>query len=69
MTTKTKIVKAAKSATASHVATPEKLVALTLKIDSATYLRLSTQRAKERKTVQDILYEALMDYLDRARAE
>lgn len=44
----------------------ERLVALTLKIDSKTYMRLSMLRAKERKTAQDILTEALKAYLDRA---
>jgi hypothetical protein len=43
----------------------EKPVALTLKIDTETYVRLSTLRAKERKTAQDILTEALREYLDR----
>lgn len=46
----------------------EKPVALTLKIDIDTYVRLSTFRAKERKTAQDILVEALKAYLDRAGA-
>jgi hypothetical protein len=44
----------------------EKPVALTVKIDGRTYVRLSTLRAKERKTAQDILTEALKAYLDRA---
>jgi len=42
----------------------EKPVALTVKIDSKTYVRLSTLRAKERKTAQQILTEALTAYLD-----
>lgn len=42
----------------------ERPVALTLKIDSKTYMRLSMLRAKERKTAQDILTEALRAYLD-----
>jgi hypothetical protein len=46
----------------------EKPVALTLKIDSDTYMRLSVLRARERRTAQDILTEALQDYLDRAGA-
>jgi hypothetical protein len=46
----------------------EKPVALTLKIDTKTYVRLSTLRAKERKTAQDILTAALSAYLDRAGA-
>ncbi len=42
----------------------EKPVALTLKIDGKTYLRLSTLRAIQRRTHQDILQEALGRYLD-----
>ena len=38
-------------------------VALTVKVDQRTYVRLSTLRAKERKTVQDILVEAIKVYL------
>ena len=41
-------------------------VALTLKIDGKTYLRLATLRAKERRTHQDILLTALEEYLKRA---
>jgi predicted transcriptional regulator len=48
--------------------TAEKLVALTVKIDSEMYVRLSTARAKERKTAQEILTEALAAYLDRPEA-
>jgi hypothetical protein len=46
----------------------EKPVALTLKIDSQTYVRLSTFRARERRTAQEILTQALQEYLDRAGA-
>ena len=49
-------------------AEPERPVALTLKVDSAMYVRLSALRARKRKTAQDILTEALKAYLDRARA-
>ena len=42
----------------------EKPVALTLKVDSATYVRLSTLRATQRRTNQDILQQALKEYLD-----
>ena len=42
-------------------------VALTVKIDAKTYMRLSMVRAKQRKTAQDILTDALTMYLDRAR--
>jgi predicted transcriptional regulator len=44
----------------------EKPVALTLKTDSQTYMRLSMLRARDRKTAQEILTEALRAYLDRA---
>ena len=46
----------------------EKPVALTLKVDSELYLRLSTVRATQRRTNQNILEQALMEYLDRAGA-
>lgn len=46
----------------------ERPIALTLKIDSKTYMRLSVLRAKERRTAQDILTEALKACLDRAGA-
>lgn len=48
------------------LAEAEKPIALTLKIDSKTYMRLSTMRARERRTAQDILTDALKAYLDRA---
>jgi hypothetical protein len=47
---------------------PEKPVALTLKVDSGLYLRLSTLRATQRRTNQDILEQALKEYLIRAGA-
>lgn len=47
---------------------PEKPVALTLKVDSGLYLRLSTLRATQRRTNQDILEQALKEYLTRAGA-
>ena len=46
----------------------DKPIALTLKIDSDMYMRLATLRAKERRTHQEILKQALEEYLDRARA-
>jgi Ribbon-helix-helix protein, copG family len=46
----------------------EKPVALTLKVDSDLYLRLSTLRATQRRTNQDILEQALKEYLTRAGA-
>jgi len=49
-------------------AADDKPVALTLKVDGNTYVRLSTLRAKERRTAQEILSEALETYLDREGA-
>ncbi|MGB8060695.1 MAG: hypothetical protein WCF26_02215 [Candidatus Sulfotelmatobacter sp.] len=48
--------------------TPNKPVAQTVKIDGELFIRLSTFRARERKTSQEILQQALMEYLDRAGA-
>ena len=39
---------------------------LTLKLDGKTYVRLSTLRATQRRTHQDIMREAVEQYLDRA---
>jgi hypothetical protein len=47
---------------------PEELVALTLKVDRGLYLRLSTLRGTQKRTNQDILEQALREYLDRAGA-
>jgi hypothetical protein len=46
----------------------EKPVALTLKVDNSIYVRLSTFRATQRRTSQDILQQALKEYLDRSGA-
>jgi hypothetical protein len=46
----------------------QKPVALTVKIDGETYVRLSMLRARERLTAQEILTQALNAYLDRAGA-
>jgi hypothetical protein len=46
----------------------EKPVALTVKVDGELYLRLSTLRATQRRTNQDILEQALKEYLTRAGA-
>jgi hypothetical protein len=40
-------------------------VALTVKVDDETYIRLCTLGATQRRTNQDILREALDDYLKR----
>lgn len=46
----------------------EERVALTLKVDGKTYIRLCTLGATQRRTNQDILREAVQQYLDRIRA-
>lgn len=48
--------------------TPEVPVALTVKVDGATYARLTAVRANQRRSHQDILRQALLDYLDRTGA-
>jgi hypothetical protein len=45
-----------------------KPVALTVKIDDSMYVRLGTLRASQRRTHQDILKQALEEYLDREGA-
>jgi hypothetical protein len=57
-----------RSAKAASEAAAEKPIALTLKIDGKTYVRLSTLRAKQRATAQDILAAALKMYLDEVGA-
>jgi predicted transcriptional regulator len=52
----------------AETAAGEKPVALTVKIDQEMYIRLSMLRAKERRTAQEILTEALDAYLDQAEA-
>jgi hypothetical protein len=52
----------------SASAAQDKPVALTLKVDGETYVRLSTLRATQRRTNQDILQQALKEYLERAGA-
>jgi hypothetical protein len=49
-------------------AASERPVALTLKVDSGLYVRLSTLRATQRTTNQNILEQALREYLTRAGA-
>ncbi|HVO61925.1 MAG TPA: hypothetical protein VMT53_13390 [Terriglobales bacterium] len=45
-----------------------KPVALTVKVDNKTYVRLCTFGATQRRTNQDILREAVQEYLDRVGA-
>lgn len=46
---------------------PDNRVALTVKVDHGVYVRLCTLAATGRKTNQDVLLEAVEQYLDRAR--
>ncbi len=48
--------------------TDAKPVALTLKVDEKTYVRLCTLGAEQRRTNQDILNEALQEHLRRVGA-
>jgi predicted transcriptional regulator len=48
--------------------TNEKPIALTVKVDHGTYVRLCTFVANQRKKKQDILKQALKEYLDREGA-
>ena len=48
--------------------TATELVALTLKVDRGLYRRLSTLRGTQKRTNQDILEQALKEYLTRAGA-
>jgi hypothetical protein len=52
----------------AKVAAHTKPVALTLKLDSKMYVRLRTFGATQRRTNQDILQEAVQQYLDRIGA-
>ena len=54
-------------ATSTRVAarSKPKPVALTVKVDDETYVRLCTLRATQRRTNQEILREALHEYLER----
>lgn len=49
----------------AKVVTHTKPVALTLKLDGETYVRLRTLGAMQRRTNQDIMREAVEHYLDR----
>jgi hypothetical protein len=52
----------------ASTATDSKPVALTLKVDEKTYVRLCTLGATQRRTNQDILLEALQEHLKRVGA-
>jgi hypothetical protein len=58
-----------KTQSAKTVATTEaKPVALTVKVDDKTYVRICTLGATRRRTNQDILHTAVQEYLDRLGA-
>jgi hypothetical protein len=46
----------------------EKPVALTVKVDDKTYVRICTLGATQRRTNQDILLAAVQEYLNRCGA-
>jgi hypothetical protein len=58
----------AKPKKSRKASTPEDAVALTLKVDKKTYVRLCTLRAKEMSTTQKILNDALVEHLKRLGA-
>jgi hypothetical protein len=59
----------AKPKQSRKASTPDgKPVALTLKVDQQTYIRLCTLGAKQRRFNQDILSDALQEYLKRLGA-
>jgi len=47
---------------------PDNRVALTVKVDHDVYVRLCTLAATARKTNQDVLSEAVTEYLNRLHA-
>lgn len=47
---------------------PAKPVALTVKVNHDVYVRLCTLGATQRRTNQDVLQEAVEQYLDRVKA-
>lgn len=63
-----KTVKLSVAARRASENTAETPVALTVKVDGATYARLTNLRATQRRSHQDILQQALVEYLDRAGA-
>jgi predicted transcriptional regulator len=46
----------------------EKPIVQTVKLDTALFVRLKTFSAKTRRTHQDILHEALLEYLKRTKS-
>ena len=71
MTTKKSVLRPAPTrsrATVPKAASSKKPVALTVKVTHEVYVRLCTLGATQRRTNQDILNEAVQQYLDRAKA-
>jgi hypothetical protein len=61
---------ALKATSAQKVASSESRPgALTVKVDDGTYVRLCTLKATQRRTSQEILHDALHEYLRRAETE
>jgi hypothetical protein len=58
----------AKSAKATSSGEAEKPLAMTVKVDGTTYVRICMLGATQRRTDQDILHEAVRLYLDRVKA-
>jgi hypothetical protein len=58
----------AKTKQSKKASTPDDAVALTLKVDKKTYVRLCTLRAKQMSTTQEILNDALVEHLKRLGA-
>ena len=52
-------------ATESHLTTPTKPVVQTVKVPPDVYVRLKTVGAQERRSSQDIILSALLEYLER----
>jgi hypothetical protein len=57
-----------KRAVSAGTPKPDNRVALTVKVDHDVYIRLCTLAATGRRTNQDVLLEAVEQYLDKARA-
>jgi predicted DNA-binding protein len=52
----------------SKEASNAKPIALTVKVDEKTHVRLRTLGATQRRTKQDLMKEAIQQYLDRVKA-
>jgi predicted transcriptional regulator len=50
------------------VETDDSPAAMTLRLDADTFMRLSILRAKTRRSAQELMFEALQEYLKRQGA-